>query len=249
MARDWNTQRNINKNLRSLGSPGRDIFAKPFPSFTKVLAILLAIFIPLTTILLAANIVFRVPDLYNFEINRTSALEDAEIKIDEDGAIGDLISSYMLHKTDTFQMLHEFRGGKEGLFTDNDKKAMERYRAFLDKTFIILIIIFVISIGGFIFMSATKWIRRLRKVYTVALLFYIAILLGSIAIFLNKGAIQNMLNKVLGVSLGSNDVLDMIFSTSFVTISTLSIIAISLLVMLVGNSIIRYLTKDYRMFD
>ena len=249
MANNWSTQRNLNKNLRSFSAPGRDIFAKPFPAFTKILAILLAIFIPLTSLLLAANIVFRVPDLYNFEINRTSALEEAEISVDEDGAIGELISSYMFHKTDTFQILHEFHGGKVGLFTDNDKQAIEKYRAFMDKTFILLVIIFVISIGGFIFMCATKWIRRLRKAYNVAFLFYIAILLGSIAVFLNTEAFASLVNKILGVTLGGNDVLIMIFPPSLVTVSGLAIIAISLLVMLVGNSIVRYLTKDYRMFD
>lgn len=249
MANTWSTQRNINKNLKSFSSPGREIFAKPFPGLTKVLAILIAIFIPLTSILLASNIVFRVPDLYNFEINRTGSLEEEDISLIEDDTIGDTIFSYMFHKTSVFQILYEYRGDEHPLFTANDWEAMEKYRSFLDLTFIILIVIFIISIGGFIFMIATKWVRRLRKAYNFAILVYLAILLGSIAIFTNKSAFGKLINNMLGVSLGKEDGLARIFSADLVSTSGLAIIGISLLVMLLGNSIIRYLTKDYRMFD
>ena len=241
--------KNIRKNIRGFHDPGVDMFARRYPRLTRVISILLVVIIPITTILFAANIVFRIPDLYNFELSRTDTLEKADITIEEGNTVGNAIAQFMRHKSDEFQILHEYHGESIPLFSENDQEIMGKYRSFLDKTFVVLIIFLIFVIGSFVFLFAQRWTRRLRKSFIGAIIVYLAMMLGSIFIFVDKPGFAQSFNTKLHVIPFLDDPLPMLFSSHLIIPFGIVLIAISLLLILIGNSITHYWVSDKMMFE
>lgn len=252
MFKNRDINRNINKNITSYRNPGKDLFAKPYPGLTKMFSIIFAIIVPIVFILLATNIVFRMPDVYNFEISRTSALSEAEIRLTENektGAIGELISDYMRDNVDEFQINQLYHGEGVPLFTENDQKLIKNYRTFLNTTLTVMILLLLLSVFIYIFLYKTEWHRRLRKTYIATIIIYFGIILGLLWLFFDKSMTNNIINGIFKVSSKKDDILPLLFSDSFLIIILIVIIIISLTLLMVGNSVVRYMTKGSRMFD
>lgn len=121
---------------RKLG-PGRrknpwkvNLTKKAFPWHRLVLPILV-FFLPLFVLLAADNLVFRLPDMYNYHMLNTEILNEKMISASE-GDVAQMISGYMTHRTDEFQMKEDLAYLPDNLFTQADAKMAARMRQALD---------------------------------------------------------------------------------------------------------------------
>ena len=67
----------------------------------RILIGILVLCIPIVSILAAANLITRAPDLYSFEFTRSQVLTENKIRIDEK-ELSEYISDFMLGKEDEF---------------------------------------------------------------------------------------------------------------------------------------------------
>ncbi|MDR2156703.1 MAG: hypothetical protein LBO81_02845, partial [Clostridiales Family XIII bacterium] len=135
MHKSWRVKRNIRKHIRKYDAADSNAAKTARSVLGVALAAVFALTVPISAIFFAANLVFRLPDLYNFDISRTVVAEDIELKTKTD-AIGDLISDYMFHRTDYFQLRAEYQGREKPVFSINDGMNIGRYRTLLDHTII-----------------------------------------------------------------------------------------------------------------
>ena len=99
--------------------------------WARILAPVLIATIPFTVLLTVDNAVMRLPDLYAYHFLSSEILSERMVAADED-AVAQLISDYVLHKTDKFQMKEDLEYMPADLFTKEDGAMMESLRSLLD---------------------------------------------------------------------------------------------------------------------
>jgi hypothetical protein len=210
-------------------------------------------------ILSVANVVFRVPDLYSFDMGRTVVADDIELKVAvvkndietniTNTAVGEMISDYMLHKTDYFQLRAEYQGREKPVFSINDGMNMSRYRTLLDRCLAAAVLCLIAVVCIFIFLYRTGAKRALRNGYRVAVVVYLLMCAGMSEFVRAGGAVRDFVFHVLlNVRPQNGDVLPLLFGQGYRLGAWIAIIVISLVLMIVGNSVVRIFTKEHKMF-
>jgi hypothetical protein len=211
------------------------------------MAVVLALCVSAAFVPLAANIVLRVPDLYNFDLGRTGVLETSEYVVEKD-SVGDLMSRYTRHKTDTFQLEVKVEGRTETLFTPTDSAAMSLVRKHLDVFLKWGIIALIAFFSIYIALARLGRKRELKLGFRAGFILYgasIALLGASVFV---DGLGQRAWRGALGIRFEPGDMLPRLFHEGFF-LSALAVTAvIALVILLILNSITRVLTRDDRMF-
>ncbi|MDR0851872.1 MAG: DUF1461 domain-containing protein [Clostridiales Family XIII bacterium] len=214
----------------------------------KLMAVLFAVLTPLIALSFAGNVIFRIPDLYSFDLERTLVAEDINLNA-QSGEIASLLSDYMMHKRDDFQIRTEYQGIEKPVFTLNDGLAVGRYRAFLDTTFAAFCVMFPLFIAFFILLYHLGRKRYLRRAYWGGIALFFVLLLGMAELVRSAALRFMLLHDVLKVNFGIGDVLPQLFGDGYRLEVFIAVFVISVILIIVGNSVTRILTRDERLFD
>lgn len=215
--------------------------------FSKFLAVLLALILPFIGLVATSNLVFRIPDLYNFDLSRSMSSDEINLKL-AGGEVGRLISSYMLHKTDYFQIRANFQGREKPVFSVNDGMTAGRYRSVLDKSFVILCVMLPLFLACCIFLYRFENRRLLRRSYQAGCVFFVLICALLFWGVQNEGARVAVLRGLINIRETTADILPELFGDGFRLTALAAIIVLSLVIIGTGHSVIRSLTKEEKIF-
>lgn len=124
----------------------------PWP---RILAPILIVTIPLTVIVFADNGLMRLPDLYKYHMLSSEILNERMISADEDD-VAALISDYLIHKTNRFQMKEDLDYMPDDLFTKQDEAMMQNLRTYLDVQIAVGLSTLLITIALIFFIIRKK---------------------------------------------------------------------------------------------
>jgi hypothetical protein len=248
-------QRNFRKNIRSV-SGGGPLMSAPRTSgvtlLCRVLAVIFALALPLSSVALGLNVALRIPDVYAFDMSRTVVEKDLKETVGAavtSSAIADKMSEYMMHKTDIFQVRAETDTRAYPVFTLGDAAAMEGFRAGLDGVWKFFIVFFPLGLICFVLVPVLRRRAILRRGHFAAMVIYLGTLLG-IAIFTQTGgALASFFDEYLGVSFGEYDVLPTLFDRWLSLEAVAVALGVSLVIMLAAQAVVMKLTKGYRVFS
>ena len=144
--------RRIKNNLLKRGTnPWKVNLTKKSIPWARILAPFLIVAIPLLVIMTVDNGLMRLPDLYKYHLLSNDVLGERMVAADEDD-VAQLMSDFLLHKTDRFQMKEDLEYMPANVFTKADGGMMESLRSLLDvqaivgAAILLLTVIFVIII-------------------------------------------------------------------------------------------------------
>ena len=120
--------------------------------FIKAWNLLIVILVPVVTICLSANIVTRMPDVYQYTFKSTEQLESANLTVQSD-ELGDMISAFMIGKSVDFKVLQGNNADESADFLQaEDMRILKNLRFWLNLLLvlgiaglIVLISVFVVS--------------------------------------------------------------------------------------------------------
>jgi hypothetical protein len=248
-------KRNLRRNITPYNEAEADIKGPASFVIAHLLAILLAFSVTFVSIPAATNLILRVPDLYSFDLSRTGVLKEAGLEVRVKGkdvaasTVGSLISGYMLHKTDDFQLTATFQGRKKPVFTVGDGAAIQKLRRELDSTLPAAPAGLAVFLIAFIYLFRAGRYTLLRRSYGAAWIIYLLSLCG-LAFVLYYGDVGTQVwRDTLGIGLGRSDTLTSLFDNSFFLSAYIVVTVLSLVIMIIGGSVTFALTKNrYRLF-
>jgi hypothetical protein len=214
---------------------------------SKVVAVFLALSLAGSFIPLAANVVFRIPDLYGFDLGRTQSIEDTGISVSGEKT-ADAISSFMRHKTDSLQVKGDASGRQVLLFTSNDGAVMGVLRSFLDNILIIGITLLAVFLVLSFMLAKWNRPRELRRAFTGGFVLYGAFVCFTVAVIVFDGPLRKLWTDVIGARFTSADMMPRLFHGGFFLTSWVAVTVITLVIMLVLLSAASRMTKHERMF-
>lgn len=124
----------------------------PWP---HILAPILIVTIPLTVIVFADNGLMRLPDLYKYHLLSSEILNERMISADESD-VATLISDYLIHKTDRFQMKEDLDYMPDDLFTKKDGAMIQNLRSYLDVQLAVGLSTLLLTIALILFIIRKK---------------------------------------------------------------------------------------------
>jgi hypothetical protein len=187
------------------------------------------------------------PDLYNFDVSRTVVAADIELKVGSE-AIGDLISDYMFHKTDYFQLRAEYQGREKPVFSINDGMNMSRYRQLLDRSVLAFGLCLAIGVAVFAGLCAAGRRRALRNGCRVGLALCVPALGGLAELAHNDDVRDTVLRVLFNIRTQSGDVLTQLFGEGYRLEALIAVTVISAVIAIITHSIVRVFTKERRTF-
>jgi hypothetical protein len=243
-------KRNLRRNITPYNeTEGADIGGFASRIISYLLAILFALSVIFITMPTAANIIFRVPDLYSFDLSRTGILKEASLDV-KTSKVGGVISDYMMHKTDDFQLTAKFQGRAKPVFTIGDGAAMQKLRRVLDGTVPAVPAGLAVFLIAFICLYKMQRFKYLRRAFGAAWVIYVLTLIG-LAVALYYGDVKMQIwHDILGIRLSGTDMLPGLFGSGYFLSAYISVTVISLVIMIVCGSVTFALTRNKdRMFD
>ncbi len=138
-------------------NPWRNTRKKREIHWEKLLGILVIISVPLMIVCLSLNIVLRTPDVYQYDLRATQAIDQATVIIDEEKLVT-LIGDFMIGKTDDFTLLEEVEYKPEDIFTTQDKKYMKGFRSLVDLFALIGLGMLIINVLVYFFLI--RWRKK-----------------------------------------------------------------------------------------
>jgi len=237
-------KRNISRNIRpyyneaSITMPG---FVWRLVAF--ILAAIFAFSVPVFALSASANLIFRIPDVYSFDLSRSNILKDKNLSV-KPGDVGGHINSYMLHKTDDFSLTAESKGKKLELFSQKDRDTMMSLRAFLDRTIPFGVTGLGLMIFCFVILFFMERNIHIRRSFNIG--FCISLLsLGFFAFAIIYDPVRESVWKDhLGVTLGSTDKLPLLFGDGFFITCLIAGSAISIVILLSLASAVFAMTRN-----
>lgn len=136
-------------------NPWKVNLTKKSVPWARILAPILMISIPLFVIMAVDNTLMRLPDLYNYHFLSTEILNERMVAADEDD-VSQLMSDYLLHKTDQFQMKEDLEYLPAEVFTDADGAMMKVLRSLLDTQAIVGVVMLLMTILLIVFIIRQK---------------------------------------------------------------------------------------------
>ena len=214
----------------------------------RMAAGLLIIIIPFVAITVSANILARLPDVYSFQFAKSQITEEIDLAI-RPAEIGALFSSYLTGGTDEFQIISEYQGREQQIFTMRDQIGMFEARRHINwmLLFSILAIIIVVLLSFWLIRVREKQMLRTAFKYCVGLffIFWIMTLLAP-----TKDSFSALLQKLIFTGgFGEESILGMLLSDAFFDIwLTFTLVGSFILLFIIGNIIWKF-SKERRMFD
>jgi hypothetical protein len=213
----------------------------------RLLVGLLIVVIPCIAIGISANILTRLPDLYDFQFTKSQITEEIELTA-KPAELAALFSSYLSGKTPAFEFVSEYQGREQQIFTMRDQIGMAKIKQHLNG--LLLLVMLMIPIGILLIYWLIKRGAKelIRTAYKYAVLFFgvfwLWILLAPINGFLGS----SVLKLIFGSGFDGESLLGLLLSRDFmVNWFYFNFIASAIILFILGNIIWHY-TKERRMF-
>jgi hypothetical protein len=249
MARSWKAKRQIKRHITGYKDDrrGRDAADVVGGVLIGVCAVLLAVLLPLATVMAGVNIVFRIPDLYAFEVDRGEVLNEVKLEITAE-QIGDVISDYFRHKTDDFTLTAELRGRTIQVFTFFEKARMEQFRMILDKCLTVLAGAAGLFVVLFFLLFAFGRKRLLRGAFRGSVAVYI-LMIGFAGAFVGIDTLRTQIMGMLELTFSGDERLLQFFGPVYRIEAAGAVIGISLILYVAIFSVARRLYwEEERLF-
>jgi hypothetical protein len=242
-------KRNIKKNILRYDKTSLDAIGTVDLVVSRVMIVLFAVLLPFFAIFSAANVAVRIPDVYSFDLSRTMIVSELKINVD-DSAISDLISHYMMHKTDRFQLSQKdkFSEAETPIFSPDDAINLSKYRRAADVLLYIAVASIVFCVISFAYLQRTKRKRSLRRSLFASLIIYIGSMFGLALSLYDKATRNSIADDILGINYSKHDVLPKFFGAGLRTEMLIVSGVISLLIIIVVYYIVMHFTKGYTLF-
>jgi len=212
-----------------------------------ILAIILVISIPVSIICLANNLTTRMPDLYQYELKSTEALNDLSVEKNED-EMGQFFSEYMLGKTQKFQIEYQFGDNTDNLFTPDEQKTMEKFKSSSNVILFTGLVALLFSLTSFFLLYKQNLKMLLRRTFSrAAIIFAASVGAITLATFLSP-LIKIQYALLFDYEIKSFLVLPKLLPKSFFIHSALTTVGISIIIMLILWYFIWKITKPRRIF-
>lgn|GEM_PF-1900515 len=213
----------------------------------RILAGLLIVIIPCIAIGISANILTRLPDVYAFQFTKSQITEEIELTA-KPAELAALFSSYLQGKIPDFELVSEYQGREQQIFTMREQIGMEKVKQHLNWLLLIVMLLISLSIILIYWLIRRGEKELIRTAYKYAVLFlgifWLWTLLAPIKGFLGG----SVLKLIFGSSFVGDSLLGLLLSRDFlVTWFYFNFIASSIILFILGNIIWRF-TKERRMF-
>ena len=208
-----------------------------------ILAALVSILLPISLVALAAGIVFRVPDLMAFEIDRSGVLQEAGLDLAPDAAAAE-ISDYLRHKKDALDLTTQIAQKDVPVFSFMDEVNLDRIRALLDKAFYPSIGAFALSVVLFVIVRAAKRTRYLKYAMRASAILFICTLCFTLALALYVPLREMVFSWQPGVEFSETDLLPRLFGGLYPILSGGMTCLISLIIYITLYSVSRRFTVE-----
>jgi len=213
----------------------------------RILLIVIAISLPVVSVLSAFNIVFRLPDLYVYEFNRMEIANEIDLGI-QDEELGRFFSDFMKGKEDDFDLFTEYRDREQSVFGTVEQTNMENARKLLNYSLYILGgCAFLVILSYFIFLVKKKK-YELRVSFKAGILVFTLMQLLLFAANYFKQSRTFLYDLIFTNSFGADDVLPLMLTEQFAQLSLVAVSAVGLVILVILASVTWRLTKPRRMF-
>jgi hypothetical protein len=215
--------------------------------FNRLLFGLLILIIPLIALATAANAVFRLPDIYRYEFNRSGVLSEINLEVSSD-ELSEFFSGYMFGSFDEFQITAFYMGRMRPIFSIGEGVAMEQMRTWLNESLVALCGMFFLMLFIYWFLLRQDRKEAVRIAYRAGMALYAAIAAGASVILLIDDLRQGVMESFFAYTFDESDILPQLLPPQFVSEGQLLIVVISLIILAVGHSVTKRLTRPDRMF-
>ena len=220
--------------VKNLG-PGRrknpwkvNLTKKAFP-WHKAAVPVLVFFLPIFVLLAADNLVFRLPDMYNYHMLDTEILNEKMVSAGE-GDVARMISGYMTHRTDEFQMKEDLEYLPDDLFTKADGEMAARMRQALDIKGLLAAAAMVFAAACIAVLWKLKERDRILRAFYYSLpVFLVFGIINAAGLLL--GSLRSGIYGILPAAEGGADLLPAILDGGFFRLSVLAGGGISLVLL------------------
>jgi len=249
LARSLKAKRQIKKHIAGYQDERRgidvaDILAR---ILYALCALVLAFALPVATFCASANVIFRIPDLYNFELSRSEILKEAKLDVTA-AEVAELMSNYMQHQTEEFSLTSESGSRTVELFSFVEKARMQQLRALLDDGLSLLKLSAALAAAAFLVLTLTGKRRRLRYGFRGATAVFLCLIAFAVAVAC-IAAVRDWALGLFGIFFLGDERLLQLFGSVWRVEAMLAVIAVALIQFVAISSASRRLFREQeRMF-
>lgn len=213
----------------------------------RILFIIIAVSMPAVCLIGAANIVFRMPDLYIYEFNKYQVSNEVDLDMKDD-ELGTFFSEFMTGKKDDFALFTEYRDREQSVFSTVEQLNMEHVRNLLNTSlFVFGGALALLAISGGIHLAGKRK-EELRAASKCGILVYAILSISSLIAFSFRSVKGFLYHLIYVRAFGADDVLPQMLTVDFAKLSVIAVSVVSLVTMIILTSLIWRVTKPRRMF-
>lgn len=213
----------------------------------RIMFIVLAVLIPVSCILGAANIVYRMPDLYVYQFNKYQITDEVDLEMKDDD-LGQFISDFMSGKKSDFAMVQEYRDREQSVFSTVEQLNMEHARGILNNTMFVMVGAALLTLLFSGIFLAKKMKPELRSAFKGGILVTIMMNVALLIAF-SLHPVKKYLHGLIFIRpFGADDVLPQMLTGAFAQLSVIAVALVSLILLILLSSVVWRLTKPRRMF-
>lgn len=214
----------------------------------RVLSVALTVTIPLMAFGLGANIVTRMPDVYQYQFKATDSLKHVDLDKNDD-EMGEFISDFMLGKVKEFQVATSDDDRPQQVFTQEEVQAAAQARKDMNVTAVIGLIALVVMVTAFVMMKRYEMEKEIRLRFKWGATIYALLLLAYLGGFFAAAKMGHTLPDMLGYMPQEEDVLTQIITPELSRGLLLSTAVVSTVIMGILWYITHKITEPKKIFS
>ncbi|QHI71912.1 DUF1461 domain-containing protein [Aminipila terrae] len=214
----------------------------------KTFSIALAVTIPITSFCLGANIVTRMPDVYQYEFKATDVLKNFDLNKNDD-QMGEFISDFMTGKIAKLQIIKEDDDRPQSVFTKNEMLAAANARKYMNILAAIGIMALIFMVVSFIMLKKYEFDKEIRRQFKLGAIIYGCLIVAYVAGYFIAAKTGHSLGDLLGYIPHEDDLLPQIITDGLKRRLFYSTAVVSTIIMGILGYIIYKITEPKRIFS
>jgi hypothetical protein len=206
---------------------------------------LLILAIPLTCILAACNLSARLPDVYRYEFNRNEVVKELGLGVTND-ELARFFSKYMLGTLDDFQYTDLKR--ERPIFGIGEAVFMDRLRNLLNMSLVCLACAVCLILFAYWFLLRQNRKEAIRIAYKAGAVIYAIVTAAMAFLLYSQRFPANLFDDFLMYEFGEADVIPRLLPPVIIWELALVSAVVSLIMMFIGYSLTKRLTRVTGMF-
>jgi hypothetical protein len=211
----------------------------------RTLFVLLIWAIPLSCILAAVNLSARLPDVYRYELNRSEIVSEMELGVTND-ELARFFSQYMLGTLDDFQYIDERR--QRAIFGIGEAVFMGRLRSLMNMSALCLAATLCFAAFTYWFLLRQDRKEAVRFAYRAGMVLYAGLVAAVAALLYKREWSIHLFDRFLLYKFEETDVLPQVLPSVILPEIATAAAVLSLIMLLIGYSITKRMTRVVGMF-